>query len=81
MDLRSAPPDDRRRSGEHLRRQRRRSRQPALALAGVGLQQRALEELAHDPEREPLLELRRPRAQARGQPSSERPRACLLEQP
>ena len=45
------------------RGQRRRPRQPALALAGVGLQQRALEELAHDPEREPLLELRRPRAE------------------
>ena len=53
----------RRRSGDHVRGQRRRSRQPAFALVGVGLEQRALEELADDPEREPLLELGRPRAQ------------------
>ncbi len=45
------------------RGQRRRPGKPALALGAVGLQQRALEELADDPEREPLLELRRPRAQ------------------
>ena len=52
-----------------------RSRSPA-----VGLQQWALEELAHDPEREPLLELRRPR---REDPEAEvrRPGARLLEQP
>ena len=42
-----------------------------VALAGVGLQQRALEELAHDPEREPLLELRRPRARGPAKPRSD----------
>ena len=68
------------RCGEHLCGQRRRSRQPALALAGVGLEQRALEELAHDPERESLLELRRPRAED-ATPRSGACEACLLEQP
>ena len=51
------------RSGEHVRGQRRRSGQPAFALTGVGLEQWALEELAHDPEREPPLELRRARVE------------------
>ena len=73
-------PGGRGRSGEHVRGQRRRSRQPAVALAGVGLQQWALEELAHDPEREPLLELRRPRGKD-AEAEVRRPRACLLEQP
>ena len=73
-------PGGRGRSGEHVRGQRRRSRQPAVALAGVGLQQWALEELAHDPEREPLLELRRPRHKD-AEAEVRRPHACLLEQP
>ena len=64
---------------EHVGGQRRRSGQPALALGAVGLQQGALEELADDPEWEPLLKLRSPRAQ---NPETEvrGPRACLLEQ-
>lgn len=68
------------RSGEHVRGQRRRSRQPALALTGVGLPQWTLEELAHDAEREPLLERRRPRAED-ADAEVRRPYACLLEQP
>ena len=67
-------------SDEHFGGQRRSSRQPFVALGGIGLQQRALEELAHDPERESPLEFRRscaedPDAVIRG------PHACLLEQP
>jgi hypothetical protein len=63
------------RSGEHLRGRRRRSRQPALA--GVGLQQWALEEWLHDPERDPrsssvarAAKTRRPRSDARTRASS-----------
>ena len=67
-------------SDQHVRRQRRRSRQPALTLALPGLHQDPLEELAHDPEREPLLELRRPRLEDQ-KAESGRLRACLLEQP
>ena len=77
---RRCPGGRRGRAGEHVRGQRRRSRQPAVALAGVGLQQWALEELADDPEREPLLELRRPRGED-AETEVRRPRACLLEQP
>jgi hypothetical protein len=70
----------RRRSGEHVRGQRRRSRQPAVALVAVGLEQWALEELLHDPEREPLLELRRPRRKD-AEAEVRRRYAGLLEQP
>jgi hypothetical protein len=64
---------------QHVGGQRRRSGKPGLALGSVGVQQAALEELADDPEWEPLLELRPPRpqnpdAQVRGS------RPCLLEQ-
>jgi hypothetical protein len=48
-----------RRPSDHVDGQRRRPREPALALVGVRLKQRALEQLAHDSEREPLLQLGR----------------------
>ena len=51
-----------------------RSRSPLSASSS-----RALEQLAHDPERESLFELRRPRAQD-ATPSSDARCACLLEQ-
>ena len=69
---------DRRRSGRRRRGrtpasasvstsagQCRRARQPPLALVRGGLEQRPLEELAHDAEREALFELGRPRARGR----------------
>ena len=52
-----------RRAGEHICCQFRGSRQPAFALAVVGLEQGALEELAHDSERKALLELGRARVE------------------
>ena len=52
----------------------RRARRPA------GLQQWALEELAHDPEREALLELRPPRGKD-AEAEVRRPHARFLEQP
>src|SRR5207248_769859 len=65
---------------EDVRCKQRRSRQPAVALLGVRLTQGTLEQLAHDPERVPLLEPRRTRgedtkAEVRGL------RARPLEQP
>src|SRR5215207_5706168 len=69
-----------RRSGEHVRGQRRRSLQPTVALASVGLQQWALEELSHDPERKPLLELRGPRRKD-AKAEVRRAHTGLLEEP
>jgi hypothetical protein len=47
---------------------------------GLSLQQWALEELSHDAEREPLLELRRPRGKD-AEAEVRRAHAGLLEQP
>jgi hypothetical protein len=52
--------------------------QPAIARVLVA--QGRLEELAHDPEREPLLELRRTRRKD-AQAEVRRLCACLIEQP
>ena len=65
---------------KHVRGQRCRTIQPAIALAGVGLQQRALEQLPHHSEREPLLELRRPCAQ-HVDAKVDSPQGPRLEQP
>ena len=71
---------DHRSSSEHVRRERRGSRQPALALVGGGIADQALEQLPDHPEREALFEL----GGARGEDAVAElgcPGASHLEQP